>query len=514
MTATVSKRPATRADANVLPKCPTGIRGLDDITQGGLPQGRPTLVTGTAGCGKTLLAMEFVLRGAAEYGEPGVFVSFEERPEELIANVRSLGFETEDLVDRGLMTFEHVHVERSEIEETGEYDLEGLFIRLGAAVDSVGAKRIALDTIESLFSGLSNHSILRAELRRLFRWLKDRGLTAVITCERGDGAISRHGLEEYVSDCVILLDHRVQDQISTRRLRVVKYRGSAHGADEYPFLIDQRGLSVLPVTSLGLQHQVSDEVVSTGVRSLDDLFSAGGVYRGTTVLVSGTAGTGKTTLAAHFARAACDRGEKCLYVSFEESPRQIARNMRSVGVDVEALVRRGLLTVHAARPTAFGLELHLAILHRLVEDLQPRTVVLDPISNLTSGGTAAAAEAYLWRAIDFLKARGITAFCTSLTSGGAALEATDAGVSSLVDTWLLLKDLVAGNERRRALYVLKSRGMSHSKRIHEFLMTDHGIVLGEANFALGANGTAVVVRAGGDGNGRAKPERRKARSRA
>jgi circadian clock protein KaiC len=460
-----------------LPKCPTGIRGLDEIMTGGLPRGRPTLVAGSAGCGKTLLSMEFIVRGAVEYGEPGVFVAFEERAEELAQNVRSLGVDLGDLVARQMLVIDHVHLDRSEIDETGDYDLEGLFIRLGYAIDTVGAKRVVLDTLESLFGGLANHAILRGELRRLFRWLKDRGVTAIITCERGEGSLTRHGLEEYVSDCVILLDHRVENQISTRRLRVVKYRGSAHGADEFPFIVDDHGISVLPITSLGLEHEGSVERISSGVPRLDAMLGGEGFYRGSTILVSGTAGTGKSSLAAHFAAATCRAGERCLYVAFEESPHQIKRNMRTIGIDLEPAVRSGMLRFHSSRPTVFGVEMHLAKLHRVVSDFNPSIVIMDPITSLIAAGTQSSAHSMLLRLIDFLKVNGMTAFFTSLTSGSEDAERTDVGVSSIVDTWILLRDIELNAERNRGMYVLKSRGMPHSNQIREFILTSHGIEL-------------------------------------
>jgi circadian clock protein KaiC len=465
--------------ARALPKAPTGIRGLDEITAGGLPQGRPTLVCGSAGCGKTLLAMEFLVRGATEFDEPGVFMAFEETAEELTNNVRSLGFDLDDLVKEEKLVLDFVRVERSEIEETGEYDLEGLFVRLGYAIDTIGAKRVVLDTIETLFGGLSNAGILRAELRRLFRWLKDKGVTAVITGERGEGMLTRHGLEEYVSDCVILLDHRVIDQVSTRRLRVVKYRGSVHGTNEYPFLIDEDGISIFPITSMGLAHEVSHKRISTGVPGLDAMMGGEGYYKGSTVLVSGTAGAGKSSLAAHFVKAACERGERCLYFAFEESQHQIIRNMRSIGIDLQPYIQKGLLQFHANRSTIFGLEMHLVTCHKLIQQFDPDVVVLDPIGNLTLTGSDADTTAMLTRLMDFLKAEGITALWTSLTSGGAALETTDVRISSLVDTWLLLRSIEVGGERNRAMYVLKSRGMAHSNQIREFHLTDHGIELAE-----------------------------------
>jgi len=480
MQATTRKKQSRQqknAAGRSLPKAPTGIQGLDEITGGGFPAGRPTLVCGSAGAGKTLLAMEFLVRGATQYNQPGVFMAFEETAAELTQNVRSLGFDLDELAKEKKLAIDFVRIERSEIDETGDYDLEGLFIRLAAAIDGIGAKRVVLDTIENLFSGLQNEGILRAELRRLFRWLKDKGVTAVITAERGEGALTRHGLEEYVSDCVILLDHRVTDQVSTRRLRIVKYRGTAHGTNEYPFLIDEDGFSVLPVTSLGLHHHVSDEHISSGVARLDTMLGGKGFYRGSTVLVSGTAGTGKTSLSAHFVDAACRRGERCLYFSFEESPGQLIRNMHSIGLDLDQWANKKLLRFHSSRATLFGLEMHLATIHKIVQEFQPRVVVMDPIGSLIQAGNRRDAHIMLIRLIDFLKAKGITAFLTNLTSGGDAIEKTEVEISSIVDTWLFVRDIELGGERNRGLYVLKSRGMAHSNQIREFLLTEKGIDL-------------------------------------
>jgi circadian clock protein KaiC len=450
---------------------------LDEITGGGLPRGRASLICGSAGCGKTQLAMEFITRGARDFNEPGVFVSFEETEEELKSNVKSLGFDLDNLIRRRLLAIDFVAVERSEIEETGEYDLEGLFVRLEHAIDSVGAKRIALDTIESLFSGLSNTAILRAELRRLFRWLKTKGVTTVITGERGDGTLTRQGIEEYVSDCVITLDHRVTDQLSTRRMRIVKYRGSTHGTNEYPFLITDSGISVLPVTSVSLNHSVSNERVPSGVPRLDAMLGGRGFYRGTSILLTGTAGTGKSSLAASFVNAACQRGEKCLYLAFEESQDQIIRNMRSIGMDLQPHVRSGLLRFHASRPTFYGLEMHLLTIHMLVQQHQPKIVVVDPVTDLVSGGSAEDVHVMAMRLVDYLKGKGITTLMTTLTSGGRHPEQTEVNISSLIDTWLLLRDMESGGERNRGLYILKSRGMAHSNQVREFRLTDHGIQL-------------------------------------
>jgi circadian clock protein KaiC len=469
-----------------LGKSITGIRGFDEITGGGLPAGRPTLVCGAAGCGKTLFASEFLVRGALDHGEPGLFVAFEETAADLIQNVRSLGFDLAALEEQGAMLVEHIHLDRNEIAEAGEYDLEGLFIRLGLAIDTISAKRIVLDTLETLFGSLNDHVLLRTELQRLFRWLKDRGMTAIITAERGDGTLTRHGLEEYVSDCVILLDHRMVEQVATRRLRVVKYRGTAHGTNEYPFLIGDDGLEVLPITSAGLTYEVSSERISSGVAGLDEMLGGRGFYRGSTVLISGTAGTGKSSLSAHFVRAACERGERCIYFAFEEPQAQVIRNMRSIGVELESHVRAGRLQFQAARPTVFGLEMHLATMYRAIRRFDPRVVVVDPISNLMSVGTPGEVKALLTRLIDFLKERQITVLFTNLTSGGGALELTEVGISSLVDTWILLRELENGGERNRAIYVLKSRGMPHSNQVREFLFTPGGIEL--VNVYLGPEG--------------------------
>jgi circadian clock protein KaiC len=460
-----------------LPKSPTGIQGLDEITEGGLPKGRPTLVCGGPGCGKTLLSMEFLVRGATEFNEPGVFFAFEETTNELKENVKSLGFDLDELVKQKKMYLSYVEVERSEIEETGEYDLEGLFIRLGHAIDSIGAKRVVLDTIESLFAGLDNTAILRAELRRLFHWLKEKGVTAIITGERGEGLLTRQGLEEYVSDCVILLDHRVMDQITTRRLRIVKYRGSTHGTNEYPYLIDKDGILVLPITSLKLDHDVSNDRISTGIERLDTMLSGKGYFKGSTVLASGNAGTGKTSIASLFANAACARGERCLYFAFEESPKQIIRNMKSIDVNLEQWEKKGLLRFHAARPTLQGLEMHLVTMHKAINEFKPAIVIIDPITNLISAGTTNDVKAMLTRLIDYLKMNQITALFTALIHGGNLNQATNEAISSLVDTWLLVKDIEFNGERNRAIHILKSRGMAHSNQVREFLVTTEGINL-------------------------------------
>ncbi len=461
----------------LLPKAATGIRGLDEVTGGGLPKGRTTLLCGSAGCGKTMLAMEFLVRGAQQYDQAGVFISFEETPDDLAQNVASLGFDLKTLAARKKLLVEHIRVVRSEIEETGSYDLEGLFIRLALAIDSVGAKRVVLDTLEALFGGFSNIAILRAEIRRLFEWLKQRGVTAVVTAERGDGTLTRHGLEEYVSDCVILLDHRVVNQLTARRLRIVKYRGSAHGSDEYPFLIRSNGISVVPITSIGLEHRASSEVVSSGVPTLDKALGAGGFYRSSTILVSGGAGTGKSSIAGHFVAEAGGRRERSLYIALEESESEIVRNMKSIGIQLAPLVARDMLRFHVSRPTAQGLETHLAAIHDVVVEYQPQVVVVDSITSLLTMGSDAEVTSMIVRLVDFFKTNGITAVMTALIPTGEEAETTGVNVSSLVDAWLTLQNTEIKGVRARALSVVKARGMGHSNQLHEFVMSKNGVEL-------------------------------------
>lgn len=462
---------------STLAKTPTGISGLDEITMGGLPKGRPSLICGGPGCGKTLFSLEFIIRGAQEFGEPGVFIAFEEKADELARNVASLGFDLDKLQQNKLLKVDYIHVDKSEIEETGEYDLEGLFIRLGLAIDTIGAKRVVLDTIENLFAGLSNQAILRAELRRLFQFLKEKGVTAIVTGERGEKSLTRQGLEEYVSDCVILLDHRITDQVSTRRLRIIKYRGSLHGTNEYPFLIDEEGISVLPVTSLLLNKGVSSDTVSSGIDALDKMLDKGGFFKGSSILMSGTAGTGKTSIAATFTNAACNRKERCLYFAFEESQHQIIRNMRSIGIDMQRHVDKGYLQFHASRPTLFGLEMHLVTIYKAIRKFKPNVVVLDPITNLITVGTVSEVKSMLVRLIDFLQQEQITVMFTALSLNNIVNEQTDEGVSSLVDTWLMIRDIEMNGERNRGLYIMKSRGMKHSNQVREFVITGKGLDL-------------------------------------
>jgi circadian clock protein KaiC len=468
-------------------KSKTGINGLDEITAGGLPTGRPTLLCGGPGCGKTLLAIEFIVRGATLYNEPGVFMTFEEKTEELTDNVASLGFDLNKLVKAKKIRLDYVHIDRSEIEETGEYDLNGLFIRLEHAINSIGAKRVVLDTIENLFAGLTNEGILRAELRRLFHWLKDKGVTAIITGEKGDGTLTRHSLEEYVSDCVILLDHRIVNQVSTRRMRIIKYRGSVHGTNEYPFLIDEEGITIFPVTSLKLDKDVSTERIPTGFSSLDKMFDGKGFFRGSSVLVSGTSGTGKTSIAAYFTDATCKRKERCLFIALEESPKQIIRNMKSIGIDLDRHVKSGLLQFQSFRPGLQGLEMHLASVYKMVRKFKPQSVVLDPITNLVAVGLLIEVNAMLLRLIDFMQSEGITLMLTALNSG--ATEHIDENVSSLVDVWISVRDIESDGERNRAIYIMKSRGMQHSNEVREFLITSKGLDL--VDVFRGPNGVLV-----------------------
>ncbi|MDB6153881.1 MAG: KaiC 1 [Chthoniobacteraceae bacterium] len=481
MTTTISK-----LKLKPLQKSPTGIRGLDEITGGGLPTGRPTLICGGTGCGKTMLAMEFLVHGAQAFGEAGVFMAFEETAEEITQNVVALGFDLKALIARKLLRLDYVHIDRSEFEETGEYNLEGLFIRLGYAIDSINAKRVVLDTVEGLFAGLPNQAVVRAELRRLFRWLKEKNVTVIMTGERGDGMLTRYGLEEYVSDCVITLDHRVVDQVTTRRMRIVKYRGTTHGTNEYPFLIDADGISVWPVTSVQLEHQASNERIPSGIDRLDTMLGGQGYYRGSSILLSGMAGTGKTSVAATFANATCRRGGRSLFFSFEESPSQLMRNMSSIGLDLQQWVKKGSLHFQTVRPFYHGLEMHLARTIKLITEFAPDVVIVDPISGLETTGNALEVKAALMRLMDFLKMKGITALLTDLTRAGNVVDRTNSDISSLVDTWLVVRDIELNGERNRGLHVLKSRGMAHSNQVREFFMSDNGVQLKDVY--IGPNG--------------------------
>jgi circadian clock protein KaiC len=468
---------ANLGDLPTIGKSPTGIGGLDEVTQGGLPQGRPTLLCGSAGCGKTLFGITFLYNGAVQYNEPGVFLAFEEQPEDLIKNVGSLNYDIEKLIAEKKFVIDHIEIERSKIAEAGEYDLEGLFLRLGFAIDSIGAKRVVVDTIETLFSGLENEQLLRSELRRLFDWLKSKGVTAIITGERGEGTLTRYGLEEYVADCVILLDNRVQDQLSTRRLRIVKYRGSAHGTNEYPFIIDEQGITVMPITSTGLTHAASSERLPTGIPDLDQMLEGKGYYKGSSILVSGMAGSGKSTVAAHFVNETCASGHRCIYFAMEESQHQIIRNMHSVGIDLQKWVDKKLLRFSARRPSLFGLETHLATMYRDVTEFEPIAVVIDPMSALLGAGATPDVHSMVLRLVDFLKARGVTALFTNLGVVSGEDATTEIQISSLMDAWLLLYNRESNGEHNRQLYLLKSRGMAHSNQVREFIMSSNGIKL-------------------------------------
>jgi circadian clock protein KaiC len=474
-----------------LKKVASGISGLDEMTDGGLPRGRPTLVCGTAGCGKTMLGLQFLVRGAMDHGEPGVLVTFEETPADLTANVAGVGWDLADLQRRKQLVIEYIKVEPNQIQETGAYDLEGLFIRLGAAIDAIGAKRVVIDTLEVLFAALADQTTLRSELRRLFGWLKDRGVTAVITAESGDGTLTRHGLEEYVSDCVIFLDHRVTRQVSTRRLRIVKYRGSSHGTDETPFMIDTHGFRVMPAASMRLAHDAPEQRVSTGVARLDLMLGGAGYFRGGSILITGTPGSGKTSLAAAFLAAGCARGERAILFSFEESPQQLTRNLRSVSIALEHHIQEGCLRVLATRPTAYGLEGHLASMLHAVEEHDPRLVVVDPISAFN--GANDDLTAMLTRLIDSLKERQVTAVCTSLTTSDDDVLMPVAGV---VDAWLSLAMVETNGERNRSLQVVKARGTRHSNQVRELLISDTGIDLLDVYTGTGAvvMGTGRQIR--------------------
>ncbi len=461
-----------------LPKSQTGVQGLDEITHGGLPKGRTTLVSGSAGAGKTVLAMEFLVHGILDYDEPGVFIAFEETEQDLTENVASFGYDLHQLQADGKLAIDHVHLDRDEMLETGRYDLEGLFIRLGAAVNSVGAKRVVLDTVEVLFASLQNQALIRFELLRLFRWLRERGLTAIVTGERGEGRLTRFGLEEYVADCVLLLDHPVTEQISTRRLRVLKYRGSLHEMDEHPFLMGEGGISVVPLTSAGLKHNVSAERVSSGVADLDQMMDGKGFFRGSSVLVSGTAGTGKSSLAFSFLQAACERGERALYFGFEESESQSIRNMLSIGINLQLWIDRGLLHFHTIRPSSLGLEAHLASIHQAISAAKPRVLAMDPISVFMSTAEANSTKSMLTRLVDFLKMEQVSALFTHLSHAADDPEKTEGLISSIMDTWLMLRDREREGYRTTSLNILKSRGMAHSRQDRNFILSVEGIRLG------------------------------------
>ena len=462
-----------------LPKCPTGIKGFDQITEGGLPKHRITLICGSAGSGKTLWGIDFVIKGAINYNEPGVFMSFEETEDELYNDVASLDLDLQGLVSQKKILLVHVVLQRRDIQESN-FNLEGLLIRLEHAIDSIGAKRVVLDSIESLFAGLTDSGILRLEIKRLFRWLKAKQVTAIVTGEPGQGLYTRHGLEEYISDCIIFLDNRVNEQISIRRIRVIKYRGSNHGTNEYPFVIAKNGLSVIPITAAGLDQPGTAKRVSTGIPSLDKMFRGGGFTKGSTILISGTAGTGKTSLAAAFALERCRRGERCLFLSYEESSGQLIYNMRSIGLHLEPVVKKGLLQIVSTRPSFFGLEQHLLDLYKTLEGFKPQSVIIDPLTSLISEGSQREIQSMVTRMIDLLKSKGVTGFFTSLVPSTAQnFSSGEIGVSSLIDTWIVVREIEeeAGKRRIRGLYIVKSRGMGHSSDVRELILSDDGIEL-------------------------------------
>ena len=479
MSKTSMKKPASKH--NQLHKCPSGIKGFDEITEGGFPKNRATLISGGPGSGKTLFGIDFLINGAINYKEPGVLMSFEETPDELYQDVASLNLDLRGLVSRKKILIEHVVLERQDVLESG-FNLEGLLVRLEHAIDSIGAKRVVLDSIESLFAGITGAGILRLEIKRLFRWLKKKQVTAIVTGEPAQDSFTRHGIEQYISDCIIFLDNRVKEQISIRRIRVIKYRGSNHGTNEYPFVIDKDGLSVIPITSAGLDQPGTAEKVSTGIPSLDKMFRGGkpGFTRGSTVLASGTAGTGKTSLAAAFAVASCKRGERCLFLSYEESSGQLIQNMSSINIHLEPFVKKGLLKIVSTRPTFFGLEMHLLDLYKLVAEFKPKAVVIDPLTSLIGEGDQREIRSMITRMIDLLKSHGITSFFTSLVSSSAQNDTSgEIGVSSLIDTWIVVRELEedAGKKRIRGLFIVKSRGTGHESDVHKLILSDNGIKL-------------------------------------
>ncbi|MEP7110780.1 MAG: circadian clock protein KaiC [Ferruginibacter sp.] len=459
------------------PKSPTGIRGLDNITNGGLPKNRPTLLLGNTGCGKTIMAMEFLVNGITQFNEPGVFMAFEEKIDELIANVKSLSYDLDKHLSEEKMYLEQIQVNRDAIVETGKYSIEGLFVRLEQAIDNVKAKRVVLDSLDTLFYGL-DYLTLRSEFRRLFSWFKDKKVTAIITAELGDAFLTRHGLEEYVADCVIILDNRVTNQIATRRLRVMKYRGSLHGINEYPFIIDEKGITVFPLVSEGLQQKSSSLRISSGIKDLDEMMDKKGFYVGSSILISGTAGTGKTSVAASFAFNVCSNNKKCLFCAFEEAPNQITRNMLSIGVKLEPFAKSGVLTFYYSRPTLQNLELHFIAIRKIIHEIKPSVVILDPITNLMTEGPNSDIRSMLTRFVDYLKTEQITVmFTAAITVGSIERNPSDEGISSMVDTWMMVQDIEVEEERIRSLCVMKSRGMAHSNKVRRFNISSKGITL-------------------------------------
>ncbi len=479
---------------NQLHKCPTGIKGFDQITEGGIPQNRTTLLCGRAGTGKTLWGLDFLVKGATTYKEPGVFLSFEETEEELYKDVASIHLDLKGLVSQKKIQLEHVVLERRDI-QASDFNLEGILIRLEHAIASIGAKRVVIDSIESLFAGLTDVGILRLEIKRLFRWLKDKHVTTIITGEPGPDSYTRHGLEEYISDCIVFLDNRVNEQLSIRRIRIIKYRGSNHGTNEYPFVIDKDGLSVIPITSAGLDQPGTNKRISTGIPSLDKLFQGGGYTQGSTILASGTAGTGKSSLATAFAVERCKRGERCLFLSYEESSGQLIQNMSSIGFQLAPFVKKGLLKIVSTRPSFFGLEMHLLDLYKLIAEFKPQSVVIDPLTSLIAEGSQREIQSMVTRMIDLLKSKGITGFFTSLVSSTAQnYTSGEVGVSSLIDTWIVVRELEedAGKRRLRGIYIVKSRGMGHSSDVHKLILSDDGIDLAPMDIVRGSNQEAKV----------------------
>ena len=474
----------TELSITKLPKSLTGIQGLDDITYGGIPQNRPTLLVGSIGTGKTIFAMEYIINGITMFNEPGVFMTFEEQTDELQINVTSMGYNLSKLIADNKIYLEHLHIDHREIQATGKYDIEGLFIRIEMAIEKVKAKRIVLDALDTLFIGLDSQ-ILRSEIKRLFFWLKEKKVTAIITSEVGDIFLTRLGFEEVVADCVIELNNRLNNQISTRRLRIVKYRGSYHSTNEYPFMIDHKGITIFPIISEAPQIIVSNERISSGIKQIDEMLDGRGFYVGSSILVSGSAGTGKSSIAASFIKDVCEKKGTALYCAFEEAPNQIKRNMASIGIFLEPYEKSGNLHFYYSRPTLQTLELHFIAIKKLIKQINPSVVILDPITNLMIENINSDIRTMLTRFVDYLKMEQITVLLTAtLTVSSLELIQSNEGISSMVDTCIMIQEKNIIDSRRRTLYIMKSRGICNSKKEVEFIITSEGISIAPLDMAM------------------------------